>query len=198
MKYLLSILALLILNTLIFGQKKIKEKDKIQQCAGATIIKQFQVGDTLLTCNTCYWDQCGNVINSNSDTLYKNKSIVHPDFHPIFLTRDSVLLTKRNVHTFLERNKIKHMQFLHCNEVAAKMGFIALEGLYFIELKDTTLNTVTLINAVKTKCNNDNIKTSQILVNAYLIQSESIKYPKNQDIEIKYLEKFDRYCVLTE
>ena len=90
------------------------------------------------------------------------------------------------------------MQFLHCNEVAAKMGFIALEGLYFIELKDTTLNTVTLINAVKTKCNNDNIKTSQILVNAYLIQSESIKYPKNQDIEIKYLEKFDRYCVLTE
>jgi hypothetical protein len=198
MKHILSITVLFLLSSSVFGQKKVKKKTQLQSCAGATVTKQFQVGDTLLTCNTCHWDECGNVINSNSDTLYKNKSIVHPDFHPIFLTSDSILLTKKIVHTLVDKNKIRHMQFLHCNEVASKMGFIALEGLYFVDLRDTTISTFTLLNAVRTKYSDNNILTSQILINGYHIQSDKIKYPKYHDIEIKFLEKSNLYCVLTE
>jgi hypothetical protein len=198
MKAILSITILLLLSPTLFGQKKFKKKTELKNCAGATITKQFQVGDSLITCNTCRWDECGNVINSNSDTLYKNNGVVHPDFNPLFLTLDTILLTKKNVQVLLERNKIKHMQFLHCNDVTSKMGFIALEGVYLIELKDTIIISQPLSNAVNEQYKRTSITSSQILINGYHLYADKIKYPTNAIIDIKYLEKSNLYCVLTE
>jgi len=162
------------------------------------ITKQFQVNDSLITCNTCHWDECGNLINSNSDTLYENKGLVHPGFNPVFLTIDTILLTKKNVQTLLDKNKIRHMQFLHCNEVASKMGFIALEGVYLIALKDTVILSCPLIDAVNKSYETTDIAASQVLVNGYHIYADKIKYPITTGINIKYLEQYNRYCVLTE
>jgi hypothetical protein len=97
-----------------------------------------------------------------------------------------------------EENKIVHMQFLHCNEVSRSMGFLALEGLYLITLRDTTINTIPLINVVRKKYGRDSINNSQILINGYHIKSDNILYSLNQDVEITHLVKGDLYCILTE
>ncbi|RYE54662.1 MAG: hypothetical protein EOP48_11815 [Sphingobacteriales bacterium] len=90
------------------------------------------------------------------------------------------------------------MQFLHCNDVTSKMGFIALEGLYLIQLRDTIIISQPLSNAVNEQYRRTKITSSQILINGYHLYADKIKYPANTVIDIKYLEKSNLYCVLTE
>jgi hypothetical protein len=198
MKNLFTITFFTFLSLTLYGQKKSKKKTELQYCAGITITKQFDLGDSIVRCNSCRWDECGNIINSKSDTLYKNKGIVNPDFKPLFLTVDTILLTKKDVQTLLEKNKIKHIQFFHCNDVISKIGFIALEGIYLVQLRDTIIISQPLNEAVNLKYRTKNITTSQILINGYKLYADKVKYPKYIDLNIKYLEKSNMYCVLTE
>ena len=198
MKNLFTITFFTFLSLTLYGQKKSKKKTALQYCAGTTITKEFDLGDSIIRCNSCRWDECGNIINSKSDTLYKNKGIVNPDFKPLFLTVDTMLLTKKDVQTLREKNKIKHIQFFHCNDVISKMGFIALEGIYLVQLSDTIIISEPLNEAVNLKYRTKNITTSQILINGYKLYADKVKYPKYIDLNIKYLEKSNMYCVLTD
>jgi len=78
------------------------------------------------------------------------------------------------------------------------MGFIALEGIYLVQLRDTIIISQPLNEAVNLKYRTKNITSSQILINGYHLYANKVKYPKYIDLNIKYLEKSNMYCVLTE
>ena len=191
---------LLFYFTTLFAQKKSSNKfPQKRDCGGVTMQRQFKVGDSMITCNSCNWDECGNVINKkNGDTLYKNTGIVFPIFFPIYLTTDSIILTKKQIIDLFDKNNIRSMQFYHCNDVAQKMGFLAIEGLYIIQLKDTTLSWRPLIDAVREECKDSSILNNQLLINGYKPNTDCLKYTSENKISIIYLDKSNLYCIRTE
>ncbi len=204
MKFFVITTTMLFVNSSLFAQKKNTNKSKVEPkgCYGGQITYQFRASDTIISCSTCHWDACGNIIDKNLDTLYKNKGLVSDEFKPLFITNDSILLTKRLVVELIEKNKIRHMHFLHCNEVLEKIGFTAIEGVYFIQLRDTVFSTNTLLEVVSKKYSDSCILNSQILVNDYYLRNSNtnLKYPSKEPIKIdeKYYKRTKQYCIITE
>ncbi len=163
-----------------------------------TTQKHFVIGDRIITCSDCKIDFCGNITNSKGDTLGKSTRLQNESDRPLFFTVDNILLTKVVTQKLIDRNKIKSLNVIKCNEGLIVFGDLAKNGIITLELKDTIINSETLLENLRRLRPDKSIFINDILINGLATTDDKIKYPELDKLLLEYDTKRNIYNIKTE
>lgn len=189
------VISTLLFSVASFGQSTESNSNKSQD---TTSLRQFVIGDRIISCSDCHIDFCGNVLNSRGDTLGKNLRPLTERDTPLYFTLENILLTKNIVLTLIDRNKIKSMNVIKCNEGIKVFSDLAKNGIIILELKDTTIKAENLLDYVQRAHPDKTMSMNNILINGLATEDNKIKYPKWDKLNIEYDTKKNLYNIKTE
>lgn len=186
MKELLTI-TILFITTFAFGQN-----------ADTSKIERYVIGDRVIECSDCWVDFCGNLINTNGDTLATNSRPLNSTDNPIYLTKSNVLLSTVTAKKVTENKNLKSLTVIKCNNGRHIFGDIAKNGIIIIELKNEFTDTVTLTQYFSTKLNSPASDASIIYINGLLTSDRNMKLSKSDFIKVDYDKTTNSYNIMTE
>ena len=163
-----------------------------------TTLKQFVIGDRIISCSDCKVDFCGNVVNSTGDTIGKNARSLNSDGSPLYFTTDNILLPQKTIKALLDRKKVKSVNVIKCNEGQRIFKDLAKNGIVLLELQDTTIKTENLLEFLNRTITDKNILVTDILINGLATRDKKIKYPKWDKLVLGYDSKKKVYNIKTE
>lgn len=177
-----------------FGQNFI---DSLKQREDTTK-KHFLVGDRVITCLNCTVDSCGLIINKFGDTVAKRSRPMNSDEFPLYFTKQNVLLTQKFAKSLIEKNKIKSLNILKCEEAKNLFGSLANNGVIILDLKDANFTTEYLVDYLNRIVPDKNITIKNILINGLQTADNKIKYPKWEKLYFEYDAKANIFNIKTE
>ena len=188
-----TLISFIFIQISLFGQN-----NKILKSVDTSNSKFYIRGDVIINCKNCKVDFCGNLINSDGDTLSTNNQPLYNQRTPFYITNNNILINKDLAAKLMTLNKVNSIEVFACNQARRIYGDIAKNQIYILELKDTSILSKPIFSFIYEKFKRKIDDINKVYINDLTTNINDIRLSNSAIIQCSFDKKKKVYQIKIE